>query len=98
MLILIHQKESPYSTWSLITSRNPGMADSQEGSIVVDLLRAYEMGDAELLKEVKGSSTLKYLDIDVVRLIPGLPDVPKGGAAKEQREDLQAEIEEEGFC
>jgi hypothetical protein len=99
MIVLFYQNEIPHSKWSQICGRNPAITESDDGKAVLELFSVYENGDPDLLKKVQGSSSLKYLENEVLKLVKSLP-VPAKGAIhpSASHQDLRDEIEEEGFC
>lgn len=78
----------------------PTMESSEAGKCIVDLLYAFETGDAELFKGALAKPVVKYLEVEVVRMSKTMvlpASGATGGAFTKERNYLQDEIEEEGY-
>lgn len=70
--------------------------NSEEGTICVELLQAFENGDQEEFNRVLSAHLINYLDFEIIKLARAIV-VPTIQIKSEQLLNLQDEIEEEGY-
>ncbi|RKO83358.1 hypothetical protein BDK51DRAFT_38958, partial [Blyttiomyces helicus] len=87
-----------------------GFLQSEEGSIAINILEAFENGDEELLASTLKRQHLNFLDNEVTRTARTLKAPPRaqpppartdggvGQPASEALKELQDELEEDGYC
>lgn len=78
--------------------RHGGLADSDDGKHINDLFKAFEDGNQEAVTVLGKSSTIRFLDNQVIKLfnsivVPAAKQLPQAAST----EDIQREFEEEGY-